>query len=65
MPAFSGNPSWTQNQAMTTVTHLLSIVDYNLLISDLGLKFYKIRMVGLKYKSWAVCPGPHFIHVRI
>ena len=50
---------------MTTVTHLLSIVDYNFLISDLGLKFYKTRMVGLEYESWAVSPGRHFIYVHI
>ena len=49
---------------MTTEIHLLSIVDYNFLISDFGLKFYKTRIVDLKYGSWTVSKMPLHHYIR-
>ena len=34
---------------MATVIHLLSIIDYNFIILDRGLKYYKTRIVNFKY----------------
>ena len=39
---------------MTTVIHLLSIIDYNFIILDLGLKYYKTRIVNFKYVYWTL-----------